>query len=221
MKTMNNKNPAIAKAAIVGAFVLIFGFLVTIAAAPGPFLKERSAVLNSAERITEQKQHVQFHRVELQQCRESNDDMGAITAKTKLSKAKADLKRDKAYLKADKKALEERHYAAMDETAVIIAQNKRELWMAKKQLKRDMRQGNTSALVRDAELVANHQKALDKSMLAFEKQEQAFYADLGAIDRELMLADERGKLKNKDKTAMRTTPDLTHANAGNDSLDNL
>src|SRR5262249_4057035 len=100
---------------------------------------------------------------QLKEACKKNDKSAEITLKRELTKAKADLKRDKAYFVADKKELKRLHTLAINERKMELKKNQKLLSKAENQLGRDVHKLNTEAIERDAQVVAQHQRAVKKS----------------------------------------------------------
>lgn len=196
MKTQQEKRRA-SKMFFIGGFVAAVAFFAVVAATD-PNL----SVQRDLDSIRYQKEHIALHKEQLKDSRANDNEMAQIEARKNLKKAKADLKRDKAYLKADRKALIQTRENDMGFTASAMKESKRDLCSAKKQLKKDLRQGNSARLVQDAELVAKHQRNVDRHEAKLARQQASLNGELTAINNRLdefdneKFAKKNGQQKN-------------------------
>lgn len=121
-------------------------------------------------RIEKDRERIAFHKAEFKKNKEAKLVIESHMSKKEIRKAKADLKRDKKYLRIDKRDLQ-------SDQNVAIRQSNLERKEAKKELRKDTRQGNTADLKKDAarveyltlkkELKTKQSEALKDDVYAF------------------------------------------------------
>jgi len=149
-------------------------------AADPSFEVEYRDIKSDLSTVREEKAELDELRAELKADRKADREMEVIVTKKEIAKTKADIRHAKAYYKADKKDLKRDYRLAIKGRRDITAEHRKELCEAKKELRRDMRQGNSAALVPDAAEVALHMEAHEDSKLALrelkENKDDDFYA---------------------------------------------
>jgi hypothetical protein len=115
--------------------------------------KEYKDMKATMTRIERDQERIAFHKAEFKKNREAGLVIESHMSKKEIRKAQADLKRDKKYLRIDKCDLQADQATAVHQANVERNAVAKELRVAKKELRKDVRQGNTTELKADAALV--------------------------------------------------------------------
>lgn len=115
--------------------------------------KEYRDMKNTMSRIEDDKARIALHKKELKENKEAELAIEAHMSKKELRKAKADLKRDKKYLKTDRKDLKADQRVAIKEAKKVEKECAKDLRLAKRELRKDIRQENTAEIESSAQRV--------------------------------------------------------------------
>lgn len=115
--------------------------------------KEYRDMKASMSRIEKDRERIAFHKAEYKKNKEAGLTIESHMSKKELRKARADLKRDKKYLRIDKRDLQADQYAAIRQANSETRAVRKELCAAKKELRKDTRQGNVADLKEDVALI--------------------------------------------------------------------
>lgn len=139
--------------------------------------KEYKDMKASMSRIEKDQERIAFHKAEFKKNKEAGLVIDSHRSKKEIRKAQADLKRDKKYLRIDKCDLQADQSTAVHQANLERKAAEKELRTAKKELRKDVRQGNTADLKLDAALVET--LTLKKELKA--KQAEALKDDVYAF----------------------------------------
>lgn len=140
--------------------------------------KEYKDMKATMSRIERDRERIAFHKAEFKKNKEAGLAIESHMSKKELRKAQADLKRDKKYLRIDKCDLQADQATAIHQANLERKAVKKELRLAKKELRKDIRQGNTADLKSDVALVETltlKEEVKEKQAEALKDEVYAFF----------------------------------------------
>jgi len=112
--------------------------------------KEYKDMKRSMSNIQKDRERIVFHKSELKKNKEAGLKIESHMSKKEIRKAKADLRRDKKYLRIDKRDLAADQWVAIKAQDREKCQAKKDLRVAKREVRRDLRKGDAVEFAYDS-----------------------------------------------------------------------
>jgi hypothetical protein len=186
MKTFKNMLLAVAGVATLGSGISF------AASSPGEtgknipakssYEKDKANLGKHAANANYNRARIKALEAQLKADKKAGKEEAVINDRLTLRKAKADLKNEKAYVCADKKALKSRHSVAIKSEKKAIREDRAEIRKTKRDLRRDIRRDNETAMTADAACLIKYRKEADKDETALNNQREALKSDLAWTD---------------------------------------
>jgi hypothetical protein len=153
------------------------------------FPNEKSNISRDAANIRLQRERIDVLKQRCKDARAAHDAKAQAAVTADIRKASADLKMQKAYLRADKMELIDNHNIAIADRKKQIRDDKCMIRTTRKELDKNLEQGNNEAAEKNVALIAASQKELNNDKALLQEQKVSKNNDIISINEVIRKSD--------------------------------